>query len=73
MMEKALERGVPEAVLDMYRYHADLLYHPNPAITQRYFEYFRDKGYDQLKVFFEAVKDNHLLIKPRYLHATVIE
>ena len=26
MMEKALENGVPEVVLDMYRYHAELLY-----------------------------------------------
>lgn len=46
MMEKALENNVPEVVLDMYRNHGELIYHPNPKITQNYFEYFRDKGYD---------------------------
>jgi hypothetical protein len=73
MMLKALEHGVPEAVLDMYKYHAELLYHPNPSITQKYFEYFRDKGYDSLKNFFTTIKGNHFLIIPKGFHATIID
>ena len=30
MMEKALENGQAHVVLDMYKYHAELIYHPHP-------------------------------------------
>lgn len=58
MLTKALDRGQPETMLDMFRYHSELLYHPRPDITLQYFNFFVAKDYESLKAFFDVVKDN---------------
>jgi hypothetical protein len=37
MMMKALENGVPETVLDMLKYHSELLYHPNSNVVLHFY------------------------------------
>lgn len=68
MMKNALEAGVPEVVLDMFRFHSELLYHPHPQITANYFKYFDTKDFEALKKFFLAVKGNYMLTKPVEMH-----
>lgn len=39
-MLKALEVGHPDLMLDNFLYHKELLYHPHPRVTQKYFEHY---------------------------------
>ena len=73
MMRKSLELGAPETVLDMFKNHAELLFHPKPELTEEFYQYFKSKGYESLKTFFYIVKDQHLLIKPQDFHTTLID
>jgi len=34
MVAKALELGYPETMIETFKLHTELLYHPNPSITQ---------------------------------------
>ena len=45
MLLKALELGHPETMLETFKNHSELLYHPHPDITQKYLEAFASKGY----------------------------
>ncbi len=40
MLLKALEVGHPEVMLEVIQYHAELIYHPKPAVLQQYIEHF---------------------------------
>lgn len=73
MMMKAVEYGQAEIVLDMFKYHTELMYHPHPDVTQSYFDYFNKKGYDSLKKLFDVIKGNYYLQKPKELHLTLID
>lgn len=73
MVLKALELGMPETMLEMFKNHAELLFHPSEALTKRYLDFFLNKDYNSLKAFFEAVRGNHLLVKPSNLHTQLIE
>lgn len=72
-MLKALEVGHPEMMIETFKYHREFLYHPNPKVTQKYFECFAVQGYEKLKAFYMAVKHNYLLILPEAFYGTVID
>lgn len=72
-MLKALEVGHPELMVETFKLHKELLYHPHPSVTQKYFDYFTAKGYEHLKSFYEAIKKNYLIIKPSKFFGTVID
>eukprot|EP00347_Sterkiella_histriomuscorum_P011076 403373843 len=73
MMLKALELGYPELMLETFKLHTELVYHPSPVVTQKYYEHFSQKSYDSLKTFFETVKTNHYMVKPDNFIVTVID
>ncbi|CDW83639.1 UNKNOWN [Stylonychia lemnae] len=73
MLSKALELGHPETMIETLRLHTELLYHPQPALTQKYFDFFASKGYSNLKDFYDAVKSNFYLVRPTNFSSKVIE
>lgn len=73
MLLRALELGHPEVMIDTFRLHTELVYHPSPLVTEKYLEYFADSTYESLKTFYEAIKVNYLLIKPTAFFTTMID
>lgn len=69
MLSKALELGHPETMIEVFQYHSELLFHPHSDTVKAYFEFFKNKGYDSLKTFFEkCIKGNHLMLVPNGVH-----
>lgn len=73
MMMKGIELGKPEAMLEVFRLHSELLYHPSPSVVTSYFEHFKAAGFDKLKPFFLATKGNYLMFRPKGFHLPIIE
>ncbi len=46
MMMKGLEIGKPEAMLEVFKLHAELLYHPSPAVVSGYLEHFKNTSFE---------------------------
>ncbi len=69
MLKKALELGHPETMIDVFQYHSEMLFHPHPDTVRAYFDSFKSKGYESLKIFFEkGLKGNHIMMIPVDLH-----
>ena len=73
MLNKALEIGHPETMLDTLTHHSELVYHPHPDLIKKYLDHFLTKDYESLKKFFAAIKGNYLMIKPVGLHAAILD
>ena len=73
MVAKALQLGFPEAMVETFKLHTVLLYHPSPAITQKYFDHFANKSFESLKSFYDAIKTNYYLVRPKNFSSKLIE
>lgn len=60
-------------MLDFFKYHEELLYHPKPKVTQAYIDHFSEKGYDSLKLFFQTLKGRYIMIRPDGWNQLVID
>jgi hypothetical protein len=39
-------------MLEIVKFHSELLYHPQPKVTQAYTTYYQKAGYSELKKWF---------------------
>lgn len=60
-------------MLDFFKYHEELLYHPKPKVTKAYIDHFNEKGYDSLKMFFQTLKGRYIMIRPDGWNQLVID
>lgn len=73
MMLKAIEIGKPASMFEFFKFHAELLYHPHPNVTNQYFDSCKTAGYEQVKLFFAVIKGRYMLNRPADLHERIIE
>lgn len=73
-MYKSLEIGQPDQMHEIVKYHSELLYHPQPKVTQAYTTHYHQKGYDQLKSwFYNAMKGRYMMVKPEGFNQLIID
>lgn len=59
-------------MLDWFKLHEALLYHPKIEVVEAYLAKATIDGYDQVKALFEATKGRYLLQRPDFFHDRVI-
>ena len=73
-MTKAVEVGGHERMFEFLKHHAELLYHPSPAVVDLYLQTVSSQGYDALKKFFyEVIKGRYMLSRATGYHKMIIE
>lgn len=69
LMHRALELEQPQAVFEIMKNHAELLYHPSVKVM----EAFLRLDWEHLKPFFEETRGNFLMHKPQHFHDRIIK
>jgi hypothetical protein len=73
MALRALELGHPESMLELFRLHKELLYHPSTAVLAKYAAHFEAQGgLEKLLAFYQVVRGNYLLQLPQGFHGSLI-
>ena len=68
-----MKLGFPDTMLDVFHLHSELIYHPAPKIVEQYYQHYVKKPYPEFKKYFDAMKSNYLLTKPKGFYESVID
>lgn len=73
MLLRALEMGHPDTMIEVFRLHSQLLYHPSDKVLEGYFNVYLCSEYAKAKVFFDTVRKSKLFKIKREWHHKMID